>query len=109
VKRISKIYSYVPMVGGESHKVTHQRFGSLVRECGISGEVIREKELDVPGARYYSSPLLAVEGFLVKARARLHELLQTREETDSDVRDWRAAIDIAIMERAILTTPKVRR
>lgn len=108
MKRIKNIYSYCSVTGKvDTHKITYQRFGSLVRECGISGEVVRESELDTPGepfpkGRYYTTRLGAVEGFLMRGRARLQELFgpgERREELDPDVQGWRAAIDVALVAK----------
>lgn len=87
MKRLKHVFSYSPVTGVEAHRVRDQRRDSLVRECGLSGEVLRVRELNGPGARYYTTPVLAIEAFIAKAEAALADTSKREHHAD-----WRRAL-----------------
>lgn len=69
--KIKKLYSYYASSGLEVHPVERCTTTSVVVPCGISGEVIRRTEIDVAGARYFTTPTAAIEAFIVKAETAI--------------------------------------
>lgn len=70
-KRLTRVYSYSAATGVEPHAVASSRTETIVVQCGISGMVMRRSELDEPDGYYFTSPVLAVEAFVAKAKAAL--------------------------------------
>lgn len=87
MKRLKQIFSYSPATGIEAYRVREQRRDTLVRESGIMGELLRVSELDVAGARYFTTPLRAIEAFVDKAEAALADKSRAAHH-----KDWRRAL-----------------
>lgn len=69
--RKSRVYAYSACSGVEERDVLRETPYAVTIASGISGEVVRRRDLDAPGARYFTTPRAAVEAFVAKAEAAL--------------------------------------
>jgi hypothetical protein len=88
-KRIKQIFSYNPVTGVEAYRVHDRdpRRDTIVRINGMFGELLQLSELDVAGARYFTTPLRAIEAFVDKAEAALADTSRKAHH-----KDWRRAL-----------------
>jgi len=104
MKKLKQIFSYHPATGIEAHRVRDQRAGTLVRDSGFFGELLRVVDLNVPGARYFTTPLRAIEAFVDKAETVLADASKREHH-----KDWRRALNDARRDLSsqILSTTNV--
>jgi hypothetical protein len=81
-KRIRKLYSYSTASGVEQYTTREQTATSLVRDSGISGQVMRLSELDTPTSYYFTSARLAIEAFIVKAHYAMRDPAKREQRAD---------------------------
>lgn len=90
MKRIKQLFSYHPALGIEVHRVRDQRRDTIVRDSGLSGELLRIAELNKPGAHYFTTTIRAIEAFIDRADAALADVSRKQHHAD-----WRHALGIA--------------
>lgn len=90
MRRIKQLFTYNPATGIEAYRTRDQRRETIVRDSGLSGEVLRIAELNKPGARYFTTTIRAIEAFIDKADAALADPSRKRHHAD-----WRHALGIA--------------
>lgn len=77
-RRLRAVYTYSACLGVEERPLIRAtRDAVTVVVSGISGEVVRRRDLDAPGARYFTTPRAAVEAFVAKAEATLADASRT--------------------------------
>jgi hypothetical protein len=81
------VYTYSAATGVEKRGVLAASPDTVTVAVGISGEVVRRAELDVPTARYFTDPLVAIKAFIVKAETALADAARRKHH-----KDWQAAL-----------------
>ena len=81
------VYAYSAASGVEKRGVVRAGDDAITVATGISGEIIRRTDLDVPAARYFTAPLLAIEAFIAKAKTTLADASRRKHHVD-----WRGAL-----------------
>ncbi len=81
------VYTYSAASGIEKRGVVRAADEAVTVAAGCSGEIVRRADLDVPTARYFTDPLLAIEAFVTKAKAALADASRRQHHAD-----WRGAL-----------------
>jgi hypothetical protein len=81
------VYAYSASSGVEKCRVIRATASAITVATGISGQVVRRADLDVQGARYFTTSRLAIEAFVAKAQAAIADA--SRKEHHAG---WRGAL-----------------
>lgn len=86
-KHIAKLFAYSSATGVQEYAVVSQNAKSVVRQSGISGELLLRTELDASTSRYFTTTRLAIEAFITRA------LTAIKDPAKRDSRaDWKLAL-----------------
>ena len=81
------VYTYSAASGVEKRRVVRAADDAVTVAVGCSAEVVRRAELNVPTARYFTDPLLAIQAFVAKAKTALADASRRKHH-----QDWRGAL-----------------